>query len=160
MENHFVVVGHGREIATYWKEDFQLNGEVNCKNYQMTKVSSEKCDVINIYRSSSAEDNVPFINDLSRLINIAKETFVLGDMNICYATDRNHIIFRELECKGFKQYISKPTHVKGNQIDHVFYYSPNVTSTFEPTVNQYGQYFTDHDLIQVVMGEVCTKIYL
>ena len=65
MGKHFVVVGFGRGIATYWTEDFRLNGAVKCQNFQITKVSSVKLDVINIYRSS-AEDNLSLIQKSAR----------------------------------------------------------------------------------------------
>ena len=94
-----------------------------------------------------------FLNDLHQLFNIKKETYLVGDLNLCYVEDRTHDILHCIENMGFLQQIKYPTHIGGRQIDHVFYYSPD-SAAVPPEVLQFGQYFSDHDLIQINMSKV------
>ena len=66
------------------------------------------------------------------------------------------MIIREIETLGFEQQLKQPTHSEGRQIDHVFLYTPHHESTLSPSpeVLQFGQYYTDHDLIQIDLSEV------
>ena len=160
MEKHFVSVGPGKGIATYWMKDFTLSSSVKKSYYQMTKVSSQVIDVINIYRSSNNEDSSSFLEDLLYLFNKEKETIILGDLNICYITERSHEILKAIERHGFQQKVRVPTHTDGHQMDHVLHYLPpgeHITSI--QTVTQFGQYFTDHDLLLVNLCKVKTMIF-
>ena len=69
------------------------------------------------------------------------------------------MIIREIEKLGFEQQLKQPTHIEGRQIDHVFLYSPHHETTPSPEVHQFGQYFTDHDLIQIDLSEVSYQTF-
>ena len=130
-----------------------------CLMYQMLRICSKKTDIINVYRScSNTSHSVSFLDDLHRLFNIQKETYIVGDFNLCYIEDRNHDILRSIENMGLQQQIKHPTHIGGRQIDHVFYYSPD-SPAVPPKVLQFGQYFTDHDLIQITKVNIWRHIY-
>ena len=79
----------------------------------------------------------------------------MGDFNICFLTERQHPIFQRIELEGFEKLLKEPTHAEGRQIDLVFHYSlQDKFHTWDPTVHQFGQYFTDHDLIQISLNQV------
>ena len=98
------------------------------------------------------------IRDLENLVGGLKNTILIGDLNICFENERNHIIFREIERIGFSQKIKNPTHEKGGIIDHVFFFShDNYLQSLD--VGQSGQFFTDHDLLIFSEGtEIIYKI--
>ena len=154
MEHHFVSVGQGKGVATYCRQDFTLNGSIKKQHYQVIRVSSKSTDVINIYRSSSDGKDSLFVEDLLSLFDGQKQTYIVGDFNLCYITERNNKIFREIELQGFKQLLKEPTHIEGRQIDLVFHYSMQAEHHSNLTVFQFGQYFTDHDLIKIVFEQV------
>ena len=103
-----------------------------------------------MYRSAGANNN-DFIEDLCGLVIHGKQTFILGDFNICYISEFSNKVFQVLRSKGFKQIVKYPTHIEGRLIDVVFYFCPDPGTCYE--VKQQSQFFTDHDLIQVFRGD-------
>ena len=97
---HFVSVGRGKGIATYYKENFKFQEEVENPNYQIAKIASTEVDIINVYRSSNAPSS--FIEDLTALINQDRETHVVGDFNFCYKSDKNNKIAKTMNELGFR----------------------------------------------------------
>ena len=69
-------------------------------NYQMSKVSSEGMDVINVSRSENAPCS--FVNDLDSLICTERTTYIIGDFNICYNTQKQSKVIKYLEKNGFR----------------------------------------------------------
>ena len=65
---------------------------------------------------------------------------------------------KKIEGLGFKQQIKEPTHVEGGQIDHVYLYVPHEVYGGPLETLQFGQYFSDHDHIQICISEVDIKI--
>ena len=98
--SHFTSTGRGKGIATYYKESFTFNEEVKKSMYQMSKISSKDIDIINVYRSSNAP--LTFLDDLKTLIDEERTTHIVGDFNICYKTERNNLVIKYLEEKGFR----------------------------------------------------------
>ena len=143
-------VGKGKGITTFYKQDFVWEQDVKQANYQITKVCSDNIDIINVYRSSGAE-NINFLEDLCFLVKSGKQTMILGDFNICYISEKSHQVFGMLKSLGFQQLVKHPTHIEGRLIDLVFFFSPDSSDCYE--VKQQAQWFTDHDLIQVVRGK-------
>ena len=47
-ESHFVSQGQGTGVVTYYKDGFKATGLINSTSYQMSKVSSDTCDVVNV----------------------------------------------------------------------------------------------------------------
>ena len=116
--------------------------------FQMTKVSCEQHDIINVYRSEGASSNL-FVSEFRRLFNVSKKTFVVGDLNICYLSQRNHQLLAYLEDEGFHQLVERPTHREGRMIDHILHYSPGSSVNKGLKVVQQSPYFSDHDLLFV-----------
>ena len=71
--------GRGRGIATYFKEPFIEIESINHSDCQITKISSEDIEIINLYRSQECKDIEQLIHPL---INLKKKTIVVGDTNL------------------------------------------------------------------------------
>ena len=154
FKQHNNSIGRGKGIITIYKEDFKFNNDVTKPNYQMTKIISVNMDIINVYRSSSAE-NLAFINDLCELLDSKKHTLILGDFNICFLKENNNKVFTTLRRLGFKQLVERPSHILGGLIDLVFCYCPEVDVPYD--VKQTAQYYLDHDLI-IISGKITLLI--
>ena len=152
FEKHFNSVGRGKGIVTYFRDIYSFVADVKKDQYQMTKVSSNALDVINIYRSSNA-DSTQFLIDFSKIFDFTKPTLVLGDFNICWKLERTHSIMRFMEGKGFQQLVSSVTHMEGRQIDQVFLFDPENCDTSSLEVTQQSSYFSDHDILYVYKVE-------
>jgi len=145
FERHFNSAGRGKGIATYFRDKYSFAADVKKENYQMTKISSQALDIINIYRSNDA-NSTQFLLDLSEIFDNTKVTLVLGDFNICWKSERTNSVMKFMEQEGFKQLVSFPTHMEGRQIDQVFLFDPQ-NDDFE--VTQQSSFFTDHDILYV-----------
>ena len=139
---HNVCIGRGKGATTLFKSGFNLKCDVLYERFQIIKIESQEIDVINIYRSSDAVTNT-FVNEMLKLINPLKKTYIMGDFNLCYIDERRHAIFTALETMKFQQLVPKATHIEGRLIDLIFT-NVNVENW---TVSQQAQYFTDHDLL-------------
>ena len=112
----------------------------------MTRITSESCNIINVYRSRGA-NTLTFKEDLQKLIDMKHHTLVIGDFNICYRKNPNHEIFKMLIDLGFRQLVHKPTHIDGGTIDLVFSLCPDQEIKYH--VRQRAHFFLDHDIISV-----------
>ena len=97
---HFNSVGAGKGITTYFNNKFSLEEDITESKYQITKIVSEEKDVINVYRSANAPAH--FLEDLMSLINLYRHTFIIGDFNICYKSEKGNRIIKTLEENGFR----------------------------------------------------------
>ena len=150
-ERHNNSVGKGKGIVTLIKKDFVWERDVTDSMYQITKIQSDEMDIINLYRSAGT-DNAKFLENILGLISSEKQTFIMGDFNICYVSENSNQVFQVLRGMGFHQLVKHPTHIEGRMIDLVFFFSPD--SSISYTVRQQAQYFTDHDLLHVVRGDL------
>ena len=150
FQRRFNIAGHGKGLVTFYRVGFHLVEQVTKKVYQMTKVRSNDYDIIHIYRSSNV--SAPsFVRDLYNMIDKSKETFIVGDFNICFLSEGHHPVIRFLLSQGFKQLVKRPTHIEGRLIDHIYHLRPSSNSDFARfTVNQQSCYFTDHDVLSLV----------
>ena len=138
-------VQHGRGIVTYVSEDNPTVHQVSRKDYQMTMIELQGYNLLNIYRSSTSNQAF-FLDDMLKTIDLEKKTLLVGDLNICNASNANHPILQFLSQLRFKHNVVHPTHRDGHLIDYVSHYCPcNTIEKIE--VRQFGQYFTDHDMM-------------
>ena len=156
MKHHNNSVGRGKGVSTLFTSNYCLAKDVTKEKYQMTKIASENKDIINIYRSSDANDK-EFLDDLTDLINLTKETLVLGDFNVCYIDEKSNSIIKALEGMRFIQHVKFPTHIEGRLIDHVYSFSPGTNQNYD--VKQQAQYFTDHDLLHIRQVETGNLVF-
>ena len=144
---HNNVVGRGKGISTLYQSNFEVEKIIRTPSYQITKLTSDSRDIINLYRSSGA-NTASFLSHLNQLINLNKHTLVLGDFNICYNEERINPVFQKLRSLGFKQLVQHATHIDGRLIDLVFSLCPGKEISY--LVEQQAQYYLDHDLISIV----------
>ena len=115
----------------------------------MTKITSERLDNINVYRSIGAETE-NLLEDLFTLISPGKQTLFVGDFNLCYLTESSHQLFQAFQRMGYRQIVEDPTSIMGRLID-VAFISPTDSDVFNKPQQQ-SQFFTDHDLIEIIEG--------
>ena len=133
-------IGNGRGIATYYPSQFKVVATVSKADLQITKLSSEDLDILNIYRS---QGNKTIFNDIFPLVNCFKKTVAVGDFNL--DIDNNSAFLEQMRTLGLRQLINSPTQELGNKLDHIYV-------NFErATVNQRCVYFSDHDLIKLTI---------
>ena len=140
-------------MALYHKEVFKQSGDIKKENYQISKLSSEKYDIVSVYRSSdSVKSNmVDFLTDLRTLLSTKKKTLILGDFNFNASSQKKNFLLRGLENWNFKQLIQDPTHVQGGVIDHC--YISNDVPICSISLYQKSVYYTDHDIIEVTIKQ-------
>ena len=80
---HANSAGRGKGLATYFKNG-KFSHEVDRREdlQQISKFSSEKLDVVSIYRSKECKENLQ--DTLETIITKKKPTLLLGDFNICF----------------------------------------------------------------------------
>ena len=151
-KSNLINVGKGRGIASYYKQEFLHVKNINCEGFSLTKFESDKLDVIGVYRSQ--EGNVTrLITELKLLMKEEKLTVIGGDMNICLlAHPRNYVTQSLLEI-GFKQLVSKATHIEGGLLDHVYLYKGE-TRKVSHIIEYFPKYYSDHDGIGLVLTEM------
>ena len=134
--------GRGKGIATYYKQNFICKDSITEDDLQMTTLSNEGLDIINVYRSDS---NRSFNERILSGVNPAKPTIICGDIN-CDISTENVDFAKSLENLGFVQFVERPSHDMGRCIDNVFINNFLLGSV---TVKQIGVGFSDHDCLLV-----------
>ena len=143
-KSHFINVGNGKGIATFYKDDlFKHQQDYVEKNMQITKFTSEELDVINVYRSSNGH-SVELLNHLKDMMTEGKPLLITGDFNICFQTISNNRMSKGLEKIGFCQLVKEATHIRGGHIDHA-YWRDEKDVWKSPDLQRYSPYHSDHD---------------
>ena len=147
---HLVSHGHGKGVATYFSKDFQISKGINKQYYQMSKVSSEEFDIVNIYCSKGA-NKTEFLKDLGSLASAPRPCFIVGDFNINFLRDPKEQIIKKILSCGFKQIVNYPTHKAGGLIDHVYI----KRLSWQPHTMINFPYYSDHGAISIF--KPCTE---
>ena len=143
-ESHFISVGNGKGIVTYFKEKlFTHEQDYIERNMQVTKFTSPELDVINVYRSSGG-NSLELLMKLTEMITSEKPVLITGDFNICMLNHENNRMSKGLINNSFKQLIRNATHIRGGHIDHV-YWRDEVGVWKTPELELYCPYYSDHD---------------
>ena len=148
-EMFLVSQGQGKGIATFYKGNFKTNGHINKPLYQISRVSSEKVDIINVYLSRGANKK-EFLHDLGSPARGARKVIITGDFNIDYLKNPNDIVIKTIISCGFQQMVSSPTHEKGGLLDHI--YIKNITSQVDVTT--YFPFYTDHAAVSIAVNDL------
>ena len=156
MQDYKLIVnsrGGSRGIATYFDDTFDVTDSVTLPSCQITKISSSKIDVINVYRSNNCdlkEFELMIFKMIDRNDN-SKKVLICGDLNIQYTEGTSNRFVRKIvdEYK-FTQLVKDPTHDKGNTIDHV-YVSPALLGRV--IIEKTSIYYSDHDLLTIKIIE-------
>ena len=142
---HFNSAGRGKGVATYYREAFTFAVDVCEPTYQMTKIQSPQLSIINVYRSSNG--GITFMRDLCRIIDCDQLTYIVGDMNICYISQKDNRVVKDLKEMGFTQLVKHPSHMEGGLLDH--FYSNGLSDHI--WIQQQSPYFSDHDILLVML---------
>ena len=70
--------------------NLKIECDVKALELQITKFIGENMDLITVYRSQGAAfgDVVTYLEDL---VNVGKNTLIVGDLSYCYMEDRNDL---------------------------------------------------------------------
>ena len=147
----------GKGVAIYQNEiECTVIKVVSLNDLQITLVSLSMVDVFVVYRSASCSTKT-FVDSICHMFNLRKSILVCGDMNICFNEYQNNGLIRFFMSQGFKQNVSKATHIGGGLIDHV--YSRKGIKDLNAKVSFYSPYYTanDHDALCIELTEPVTS---
>ena len=135
-------VRSGAGIVTYYSQDFKQMHSIISTNYQITSISSKDTTVINMYRSSDANDQLLLghLNDILETEN-EKDVYICTDLNLCHIENRNHVLIQFLLDNSFS--ITRDpltgTHKKGRCLDMIWHRG---SITVESSIK--FVYYSDH----------------
>ena len=150
-QDHFVNIGNGKGIATYYQDPAATFEDHKSGNFQVTNMTVQGVVTINVYRSAQG--------DKTHLVNVLKEKIedspgqailVSGDLNICTMTEPNNPITKALKELGFELLVDVATHIQGGHIDHLYWRGDPSGVWRKPSlennlIERYSPYYTDHD---------------
>ena len=145
--------GRGRGVATYFDDTFDVTESVTTTSCQITKISSSKLDVLNVYRSQDC-DMKEFERIIFKMIDgndNFKKVLICGDINIHFKEGAaNCFVKKIIDEYKFEQLVMDPTHDGGNTIDHVY-----VSQALQGRVviEKTCIYYSDHDLLTIKIIE-------
>ena len=141
--------GRGKGIASYYKKKFTHVSNIYGDGFGISKLESERIDVIGIYRSQGGNDK-EMIEKLMRIVNKEKTTIIGGDMNICLRTHPENYVTKNLTEFGFQQVVKESTHIDGGVIDHIYIFLKDDIIS-EWSVEYFPKYYSDHDGIGLIL---------
>ena len=149
-ETNLNSIGKGKGLATYYNGfHFHFDGSFKTENFQLTKLSSARLDVISVYLSDKVNSS-KVVESLMKLIDFQKHTILCGDFNICFKQDSKNKLIIDLERLGFKQLVMISTHIQGGLIDHVYLLNAQ-TEEVKVDVSLHSPYYgaKDHDALLI-----------
>jgi hypothetical protein len=142
---NFVSVGNGKGLVTYTTGNFAHKKDIIEQEYQATMFSSATLDSIHVYRSARGS-SLDLVNSILELLEPDKATVISGDFNVGLENQPKNVITTAFTEAGFKQLVTKPTHVRGGRIDHMYLRDPEkLLSSYDLT--HHTPYYSDHDCI-------------
>lgn len=146
--NNETFIERGKGLATYVRGDmWKWEADVTELLLHMTKLTSEKLDIISVYRSQDQ----PFtatVNHLKQLVNLQKTTLIIGDFNYC-AKNNSNDLSEYLSSNGFQQLVTTATHTGGNVLDQIHF--RGVIKDKPKIVETIAEYYSDHDLVTLLI---------
>ena len=151
FNGYHVMAGRGKGVSLFLAEHLIMKDEpilVNMEFMQMIKVKFRSplklrhVNVILAYRSPAKNNHKQFIAELSKLIPKKGQTIICGDFNIYpnKTDDHYQTLVNTLGALGLAQIIDKPTHIRGNILDHLY-----VRDFVDPSWQFHHPYYSDHD---------------
>ena len=149
---HPVSWGRGKGLAIYYKNDlFTHIEDFKSENLQISKFQSTYCDIIALYRSQTG-DNIQLRDKLKNMIDLERQTLIIGDFNFCYLSSMAKSLRDFLNFNKFIQLIREPTHIEGNTIDQAYFREGNNRS-WELKNFIHSKYYSDHRGIAVIITQ-------
>ena len=127
--HEYYVHGWSKGIAVFTKGTPILIERFQTDLCSIIKASYVDFDLLNIYRFSSEANLMKFTEQVHSLLDGSRAQIVVGDFNINLLKNPQNPFTCSLEQMGFRQLVTRPTHVLGGLIDHVYFYSPNMLVT-------------------------------
>ena len=113
----------------------QPSKEVRTEKFQIAKFKHNVLDIINVYRSQSA-NSLELLDHLKKQIEPGRTTIITGDFNICFMENFTNRMIQGLLSLGFDQLVHEPTHIRGRHIDHVYILDPS--NRLKPMITRYS----------------------
>ena len=159
-EEHFLNVGNGKGIASYYRDPAATFQDHKSANFQVTKMTVQGVVTINVYRSAQG-NKTDLVSVLKRMIGDRQDQPILvsGDLNICTMDKPNNPVTKELRDLGFDLLVDVATHVQGGHIDHLYWRGDPTGVWKKPTletnlIERYSPYYTDHDAWLVTLQQL------
>ena len=131
------------------EEQFKHSHDIKREHLQMSKYSSSNLDVIVVYRSQEMTFRSMKIL-LQYIINLEKNTLIVGDFNFCFLSETNYVS-KYLAATKFNQLVKEATHIDGAILDHIYFRS---VQEMEPAIVElFSTYYSDHDMVTVLILE-------
>ena len=148
FESHFNLgsVWKGNGICNFYKALFNVDQAIWAPDFQITKMSTEQCHVINVYWKGKSETT--FLYALKSLVSDPSKTIILGDFNYNISNEVQNKVSSWLSSKHLVQMIKKPTQIQGGVIDHVWIPESMIPSV---EVKTKSVYYSDHDMMVVCL---------
>ena len=141
--NEYFLHGHSKGIALFTRMrpiTVEKSQSVHCS---IIKASFPQFDLLNVYRFSAAACIQLFTEEVIQLLDRSRTQIIVGDININLLKSPWNPFTDSLEQRGFQQMVTRPTHVLGGLIDHVYFYSPDADASC--TLHKYHTVFwSDH----------------
>ena len=147
--SHFVNIGPGKGIATYYKSNFSHLTDIASLTIQISRITSEYIDSINVYRTQRGLPN-ELNENLGKLITADKITIITGDFNICSRVKWNNRVSTHLKSLNFKQHQLGATQIRGGHIDHL-YVKHDGPRQIRVVAERYSPYYSDHDGLCIIL---------
>ena len=151
--------GRGKGVAIYVKQChanmITKTQYVDSDSHQLLKIVMPEFDLINIYRSPSADSNrnfSSFIDTVTTHISAGKSTIICGDINVDYMSSPTNNFSKTLRQIGFRQIINNATHLDGAILDHCY-----IRSAFEIYWTLHCPYYSDHDALNIIVKKNLNK---
>jgi exonuclease III len=146
----YYVHGRSKGIALFTKTRPILTESFQTVHCSIIKASYAGFDLINIYRFSAETNILQFTAEVLPLLDALRTQVIVGDMNINLMKEPKNSFTHSLEQRGFQQILTRPTHVLGGLIDHVYFYSSHKESSC--TLHKYHSVFwSDHSCQSLIL---------
>ena len=109
-------------------------------------MKSKDLVLISVYRSSGGSQK-DLLESIKSMLEDGFPTMICGDFNLCSLEERSKTFLESLKSIGFEEKVQKATHIKGGNIDHVYFKDPS--HNFDLDMMLYSPYYPimDHDAI-------------
>ena len=118
--SHFLSNGRGKGLASFSKGYSKMMETIEKDEYSMMKMELDEKFFIFVYISKTAKSS-EYIHDIDALLKNTSNspTALIGDVNWHFA-QKSHPMKKFMQDNKFEQIIERPTHIRGNIIDHVY----------------------------------------
>ena len=143
-KSYWASAGKGCGVVVYVKSSVRVFNHQTFnkgKKLQAVKVTLANMDVIGVYRSPTYRSFEDLSEMLEEVVCVGIPAMICGDFNLHIPSKEYNKILGQMSALGYKQWVTEPTHLMGNVLDHAYMHK-NLTLQ---NGFLYHPYFTDHD---------------